>query len=156
MERPDLRHFAQNKTSTGREMMSVGPRKLVALTAFVAVALTATAASAQKKYDPGASDTEIRIGNIMTYSGPASSYGVIGKTEAAFFNMVNAEGGINGRKINFISYDDAYSPPKAIEQARKLVESDEVLLIFQLGDHEIHERQEGTAAVRGLRRHKIR
>src|ERR1700684_1822871 len=105
--------------------MSVRPRKFIALTAFAAVVLAATAASAQKKYDPGASDTEIRIGNIMPYSGPASSYGVIGKTEAAFFNMVNAEGGINGRKINFISYDDAYSPPKAIEQARKLVESDE-------------------------------
>jgi ABC-type branched-subunit amino acid transport system substrate-binding protein len=96
-----------------------------------ALAITATAVSAQKKYDPGAGDTEIRIGNIMPYSGPASSYGVIGKTEEAFFRMINAEGGINGRKINFISYDDAYSPPKAIEQARKLVESDEVLLIFQ-------------------------
>src|ERR1700683_4227308 len=119
-----------NQTSSGRETMSVRPRKFIALTAFAAVALAATAASAQKKYDPGASDTEIRIGNIMPYSGPASSYGVIGKTEAAFFNMVNAEGGINGRKINFISYDDAYSPPKAIEQARKLVESDEVLLVF--------------------------
>src|ERR1700676_4989915 len=107
-------------------------RGLIALAAFVAAAaLTASAAAAQKKYDPGASDTEIRIGNIMPYSGPASSYGVIGKTEAAFFNMINAEGGINGRKINFISYDDAYSPPKAIEQARKLVEGDEVLLIFQ-------------------------
>ena len=93
--------------------------------------MTATAASAQKKYDPGASDTEIKIGNIMPYSGPASSYGVIGKTEAAYFDKINAEGGINGRKIKFISYDDAYSPPKAIEQARKLVESDEVLLIFQ-------------------------
>ena len=93
--------------------------------------MAVTAANAQKKYDPGASDTEIKIGNIMPYSGPASSYGVIGKTEAAYFNMINAEGGINGRKINFISYDDAYSPPKAIEQARKLVESDEVLLIFQ-------------------------
>jgi ABC-type branched-subunit amino acid transport system substrate-binding protein len=96
-----------------------------------ALTITATAASAQKKYDPGAGDTEIKIGNIMPYSGPASSYGVIGKTEEAFFRMINAEGGINGRKINFISYDDAYSPPKAIEQARKLVESDEVLLIFQ-------------------------
>ena len=108
-------------------------RSLIALAglAAVAAALTATAASAEKKYDPGASDTEIKIGNIMPYSGPASSYGVIGKTEAAYFNMINAEGGINGRKINFISYDDAYSPPKAIEQARKLVESDEVLLIFQ-------------------------
>ncbi|QQO19618.1 ABC transporter substrate-binding protein [Bradyrhizobium diazoefficiens] len=98
-----------------------------------ALALTAalsTAASAQKKYDTGASDTEIKIGNIMPYSGPASAYGVIGKTEEAFFRKVNAEGGINGRKINFISYDDAYSPPKTVEQARKLVESDEVLLIF--------------------------
>src|SRR5260370_27913169 len=103
-------------------------RSLIALAAFAAVAaLTATAASAQKKYDPGASYTEIRIGNIMPYSGPASSYGVIGKTEAAYFNKINAEGGINGRKITFISYDDAYSPPKAIEQARKLVEGDEVL-----------------------------
>ena len=97
----------------------------------VASAMTATAAYAEKKYDPGASDTEIKIGNIMPYSGPASSYGVIGKTEAAYFDKINAEGGINGRKIKFISYDDAYSPPKAIEQARKLVESDEVLLIFQ-------------------------
>jgi ABC-type branched-subunit amino acid transport system substrate-binding protein len=97
----------------------------------VAIFLVASAAEAQKKYDPGASDTEIKIGNIMPYSGPASSYGVIGKTEAAYFDKINAEGGINGRKINFISYDDAYSPPKAIEQARKLVEADEVLLIFQ-------------------------
>ena len=85
---------------------------------------------AQPRYDPGASDTEIRIGNIVPYSGPASAYGVIGRTEAAYFRKINAEGGINGRKINFISYDDAYSPPKAVEQARKLVESDEVLLIF--------------------------
>ena len=87
--------------------------------------------SAQKKYDPGASDTEIKIGNINPYSGPASAYGTIGKTIGAYFNKVNAEGGINGRKINYISYDDGYSPPKAVEQARKLVESDEVLLIFQ-------------------------
>jgi ABC-type branched-subunit amino acid transport system substrate-binding protein len=113
-------------------MMSVRSRSLFALTAFAAAAaMAATAANAQKKYGPGASDTEIRIGNIMPYSGPASSYGVIGKTEAAYFNKINAEGGINGRKITFISYDDAYSPPKAIEQARKLVEGDEVLLIFQ-------------------------
>jgi len=91
----------------------------------------ASPAAAQKKYDPGASDAEIKIGNINPYSGPASAYGTIGKTIAAYFNKVNAEGGINGRKINFISYDDGYSPPKAVEQARKLVESDEVLLIFQ-------------------------
>jgi branched-chain amino acid transport system substrate-binding protein len=102
-------------------------------TALVALALTALAAApaaAQQKYDPGASDTEIKIGNTMPYSGPASAYGVIGKTEAAYFNKINAEGGINGRKINFISYDDGYSPPKTVEQVRKLVESDEVLLVF--------------------------
>ncbi|MBR0957932.1 ABC transporter substrate-binding protein [Bradyrhizobium japonicum] len=85
---------------------------------------------AQKKYDSGASDTEIKIGNIMPYSGPASAYAAIGKAEEAYFNKVNAEGGINGRKIKFISYDDGYSPPKTVEQARKLVESDGVLLIF--------------------------
>src|SRR6266576_3305308 len=96
-----------------------GLRDLAAIAAAAAIATTA--ANAQKKYDPGASDTEIRIGNIMPYSGPASAYGVIGKTEAAYFNKINAEGGINGRKITFISYDDAFSPPKAVEQARKLV-----------------------------------
>lgn len=88
-------------------------------------------AAAEKKYDPGATDTEIKIGNIMPYSGPLSAYALIGRTEAAFFNKINAEGGINGRKINFVTYDDAFSPPKTVEQARKLVESDEVLLIFQ-------------------------
>ncbi|MBB5048221.1 branched-chain amino acid transport system substrate-binding protein [Rhodopseudomonas rhenobacensis] len=93
------------------------------------IALTATAALAQKKYDTGASDAEIRIGNILPYSGPASAYGVIGRIEAAYFKMLNEQGGINGRKINFISYDDGYSPAKAVEQARKLVESDEVLFI---------------------------
>jgi branched-chain amino acid transport system substrate-binding protein len=98
--------------------------------ALVIAAASSTAALAQKKYDTGATDTEIKIGNIMPYSGPASAYGVIGKTEEAFFRKINAEGGINGRKINFISYDDAYSPPKTVEQARRLVESDEVLLIF--------------------------
>jgi branched-chain amino acid transport system substrate-binding protein len=98
--------------------------------AALAVSLSSGAAFAQKKYDPGASDTEIKIGNIMPYSGPASAYGVIGKTIDAYFKKVNAEGGINGRKINFISYDDGYSPPKAVEQTRKLVESDEVLLMF--------------------------
>jgi ABC-type branched-subunit amino acid transport system substrate-binding protein len=97
---------------------------------IIVLAATSTGAIAQKRYDTGATDTEIKIGNIMPYSGPASSYGVIGKTDAAYFRKINAEGGINGRKINFISYDDDYSPPKAVEQARKLVESDEVLFIF--------------------------
>src|SRR6267378_3849773 len=100
-----------------------------ALAGLLAVAF-ASSANAQKKYDPGATDTEIKIGNIMPYSGPASAYATICKTEAAYFNKLNSEGGINGRKINFISYDDGYSPPKPVEQARKLVESDEVLLIF--------------------------
>jgi branched-chain amino acid transport system substrate-binding protein len=99
--------------------------------AALAVALAAAPAAAQKKYDPGASDTEIKVGNTNPYSGPASAYGTIGKTIDAYFKKVNAEGGVNGRKINFISYDDGYSPPKAVEQVRKLVESDEVLLVFQ-------------------------
>src|SRR3954451_17946629 len=98
--------------------------------ALAILAASSTGALAQKKYDIGATDTEIKIGNIVPYSGPASAYGVIGSTEAAYFKKINAEGGINGRKINFISYDDGYSPPKTVEQARKLVESDEVLLIF--------------------------
>jgi branched-chain amino acid transport system substrate-binding protein len=105
----------------------------IAIASFAAFALLAASASgalAQKKYDTGATDTEIKIGNIMPYSGPASAYGVIGKTEAAYFKKINDAGGINGRKINFISYDDSYSPPKTVEQARKLVESDEVLFIF--------------------------
>jgi branched-chain amino acid transport system substrate-binding protein len=94
------------------------------------IAIAMASAIAQKKYDPGVTDTEIKIGNIMPYSGPASAYGTIGRTEAAYFRRINAAGGINGRQIRFISYDDAYSPPKAVEQARKLVESDEVFLIF--------------------------
>jgi branched-chain amino acid transport system substrate-binding protein len=105
--------------------------RLGAFSAALAIlAATSSGASAQKKYDIGASDTEIKIGNIMPYSGPASAYGVIGKTEEAYFRKINAEGGINGRKITFVSYDDAYSPPKTVEQARKLVESDEVLIVF--------------------------
>jgi len=112
-------------------MISLPKPRIAALaTAVVAFAVMSGSALAQKKYDTGASDTEIKIGNIMPYSGPASAYGVIGKTEEAYFKKINAEGGINGRKINFISYDDGYSPPKAVEQARKLVESDEVLVVF--------------------------
>lgn len=87
-------------------------------------------AAAQKKYDPGASDTEIKIGQTMPYSGPASAYGTIGKVQAAYFKQVNEQGGVNGRKINFISLDDGYSPPKTVEMIRRLVEQDEVLLAF--------------------------
>jgi ABC-type branched-subunit amino acid transport system substrate-binding protein len=111
--------------------MSFVARRLAAFsTAIILLAASENSALAQKKYDSGATDTEIKIGNIMPYSGPASAWSVIGRTEAAYFRKINAEGGINGRRINFISYDDAYSPPKAVEQARRLVESDEVLLIF--------------------------
>ena len=98
----------------------------------LAIALSATSASAQKKYDTGATDTEIKLGQTNPFSGPASSYATIGKTQAAYMKMINDKGGVNGRKINLIQYDDAYSPPKAVEQVRKLVESDEVLLTFQL------------------------
>src|ERR1035437_504578 len=105
--------------------------RLGAFSAALAVlAATSSGALAQKQYVTGATDTEIKIGNIMPYSGPASAYGVIGKTEDAYFKMINDAGGINGRKINFISYDDGYSPPKTVEQVRKLIESDEVLLVF--------------------------
>ena len=100
-----------------------------AVAAGFLVAATGSA-MAQKKYDTGATDTEIKIGNIIPYSGPASAYGVVGKAMEGYFKKINDDGGINGRKVNFISYDDAYSPPKAVEQTRKLVESDEVLLVF--------------------------
>jgi branched-chain amino acid transport system substrate-binding protein len=106
-------------------------KKISLLAAVAAVCLLSTqGALAQKKYDTGASDTEIKIGNVEAYSGPASAYGIIGKTEEAYFKMVNETGGVNGRKINWISYDDGYSPPKTVEQVRKLIESDEVFLVF--------------------------
>ena len=117
---------------------------------------------AQKKYDTGATDTEIKIGQTNPFSGPASSYATIGKTQAAYIKMINDQGGVNGRKINLIQYDDAYSPPKAVEQVRKLVESDEVLLTFQVlgtplerGGPEISQTEEGAAAIRRHRRVEI-
>ncbi len=112
-------------------MMRNGILRLVTGTAL-AVALSVTSASAQKKYDTGASDTEIKVGQTVPFSGPASAYATIGKAQAAYIKMINDQGGVNGRKINLIQYDDAYSPPKAVEQVRKLVESDEVLLTFQI------------------------
>ncbi|WP_407156897.1 ABC transporter substrate-binding protein [Bradyrhizobium sp. STM 3557] len=112
-------------------MLSMTTKTLSRLAAVaVFTALASQGALAQKKYDPGVSDTEIKIGNVEAYSGPASAYGVIGKTEDAYFKMINDQGGINGRKINFISYDDGYSPPRTVEQIRKLIESDEVFLVF--------------------------
>src|SRR6266571_5170424 len=112
---------AATPPSNGEDNMALDGRCLLASIMLGLVALAATPAVAQKRYDPGASDTEIKVGNIVPYSGPASAYGVNGKTVTAYFNKVNAEGGINGRNIRFISYDDGYSPPKTVEQARKLV-----------------------------------
>src|SRR3989475_8708038 len=110
-------------------MRSATIRSAAFWTALITFAANGSAL-AQKKYDTGATDTEVKIGNIVPYSGPASAYGIIGKTEEAYFKMVNDAGGINGRKINWISYDDGYSPPKTVEQIRKLIESDEVFLVF--------------------------
>ena len=111
-------------------MTAVTDKFAAASIALTLLGLSTCTALAQKRYDTGATDTEIKVGNIMPYSGPASAYGVIGKTEEAYFRMVNDRGGIKGRKINFVTYDDGYSPPTAVEQVRKLVESDEVLLVF--------------------------
>lgn len=106
--------------------------KTIFVAAAVAIAMSITGAHAQNKYDTGASDTEIKVGQTIPLSGPASAYATIGKAQAAYMKMVNDHGGVNGRKINLIQYDDAYSPPKTVEQVRKLVESDEVLLTFQI------------------------
>ncbi len=127
---------AQDKTigtiiHEGSNHMRNGIFHLVTASA-VAISLSASSAYAQKKYDTGATDTEIKIGQTVPFSGPASAYATIGKAQAAYFKMINDQGGVNGRKINLIQYDDAYSPPKAVEQVRKLVESDEVLLTFQI------------------------
>ena len=105
--------------------------KLVPIAALLATAVASSAALAQKNYGPGVSDKEVLLGHINPYSGPASAYGTIGRTIAAYFKMVNEQGGVNGRKVNFISYDDGYSPPKTVEMARKLVEQDQVLFVFQ-------------------------
>jgi len=105
-------------------------RTIVAALSAAGLALASGLALAAGQYGPGASDSEIKIGNTMPYSGPASAYGVIGKTEAGYFAMINEQGGINGRKINFISRDDGYSPPKTVEQVRQLVEQDQVLFMF--------------------------
>ena len=105
-------------------------RHLLACTGAALGLALALPALAQKKYDPGASDSAIKIGQTMPYSGPASAYGTIGKTEAAYFRKVNDEGGVNGRKIDFVSLDDGYSPPKTVEMTRRLVEQDEALLLF--------------------------
>jgi ABC-type branched-subunit amino acid transport system substrate-binding protein len=101
-------------------------------TSAIVVALSVCSAAAQKKYDAGATDTEIKVGQTVPFSGPASAYATVGKAQAAYMKMINDQGGVNGRKIDLIQYDDAYSPPKTVEQVRKLVEGDEVLLTFQI------------------------
>ncbi|MGO9372250.1 MAG: ABC transporter substrate-binding protein, partial [Syntrophobacteraceae bacterium] len=103
--------------------------RIFAATLF-AITLVATPAAAQKKYDPGATDTEIKIGNITPYTGLFSEYGTEGRAEAAYFQMINDRGGINGRKIKFVSFDDGSEVRKSVELAHKLVEQDRVLLIF--------------------------
>jgi branched-chain amino acid transport system substrate-binding protein len=124
----------RTKTSNqeeNEEMPSMKRKTLSLLAAAATFTIIASqSAMAQKKYDTGATDSEIKIGNVEAYSGPASAYGIIGKTEDAYFKMVNETGGVNGSRINFISYDDGYSPPKTVEQIRKLIESDEVFLVF--------------------------
>ena len=127
-----------------------------------AAAMAAIAGSARADNAPGVTDTEIKIGQTMPYSGPASAYGVIGQAEAAYFKMINEQGGVNGRKINLISLDDGYSPPKTVEQIRRLVEQEQVAFMFnsarhpvELGDPAISQRQQGAAIVRRHRRHQV-
>jgi branched-chain amino acid transport system substrate-binding protein len=125
------RRIEELKSQTAERNMTTISKRIVSAVAFTAFALTVGTASAQKSYGPGVTDKEIMIGNTNPYSGPASSYGTIGKVIKAYFNMVNEQGGVNGRKINFVTLDDGYSPPKTKEQFRKLVEQKKVLLIFQ-------------------------
>jgi branched-chain amino acid transport system substrate-binding protein len=119
-----------NQWEGTKTWLRVTRRPLTAVVPAFCLALVATPGLAQKKYDEGASDATIRIGNTNPYSGSTSAYGLVGRTEVAFFKMVNDNGGINGRKIDFITYDDGYSPPKTVEMVRKLVEEDKVLLLF--------------------------
>src|SRR5947209_623877 len=130
--RPSLNRTAQHASLPAAKEGAMGltGRSLLGSSLLGIAAITAKPTSAQNRYDTGASDSEIKLGNILPYSGPASAWGVVGRTEAVYFDKINDEGGINGRKITFISYDDGYSPPKTVEQARRLVESDGVLLIF--------------------------
>ena len=114
-----------------RMKLRMKPNRLGLALSGIAFAVATSSAFAQKKYDPGADDKEIKVGHLNPYSGPASAYGAIGKSIGAYFEKINAEGGINGRKVKFISLDDGYNPAKSVEQARKLVEEDEVLLVFQ-------------------------
>lgn len=102
----------------------------IASLALISALGLAAAAGADKQYGPGVSDVEIKIGQTTAYSGPASAYGIISRTQVAYMRMINEHGGVNGRKITLISLDDGYSPPKTLEQTRRLVEQDQVLAIF--------------------------
>src|SRR5262245_16991812 len=117
------------RPNTGEKMTFAIVRLVFVLAIVLAVGMDVS--QAETKHDPGVKDTEIRIGQTMPYSGPGSSYATIGRTQAAYFKMINEQGGINGRMINLISLDDNYSPPRTVEQIRRLVEQDEVLLTFQ-------------------------
>jgi hypothetical protein len=119
-------------TNSAHDAGEVGMKKywLASVAFLVALTVVAAACAAEKKYDPGVSDTEIMIGQTMPYSGPVSVYGQIGQAQLAYFAKINAEGGINGRKIKLVSLDDGYQPFKALEQVRRLVEQDKVLLVF--------------------------
>ena len=145
------------KHLTRRTLLAAAP---AVLAAGIPV-LTARRARAAKNYGPGVTDSEIKIGNCAPYSGPASNYGTIWKCEAKYYEMINAEGGVNGRKINFISYDDAYTPPKTVEMTRKLVEQDQVFLVANsagtptntavwkyLNDHKVPQLLVGTGATK--------
>lgn len=121
-------HTHANDNEEGRSMNIV---RFVRAAALAAIACTLLAGCEGRQGAPGVTDTEIKLGQTMPYSGPASAYGTIGKTEIAYFQMVNDQGGINGRKVNLISLDDAYSPPRAVEQVRKLIEQEQVLALFQ-------------------------
>ncbi len=105
-------------------------RLLSATLLATCTALVATSALAQKRYAPGGSDTEIKFGQTMPYSGPASAYGTIGRVEAAYFQMINEQGGVNGRKLTLLSFDDGYSPPKTFEQTRRLIEQENIAFLF--------------------------
>ncbi|ABD09297.1 Extracellular ligand-binding receptor [Rhodopseudomonas palustris HaA2] len=112
--------------------MNLRPNSVFASAAAVAAVMLAatSAAAAEKKYDPGASDTEIKIGQTVPHSGPGSLYGVLGRVGEAYFQMLNDKGGINGRKVKFLTLDDSYSAPKAVEATRRLVEQEEVLALY--------------------------
>src|ERR1700733_10114963 len=126
MPKPPIKRGRMRRRSNREETMT-RRLSLAAVAAFLW--LTGAASAADKHYGPGVTDTEIKIGQTMPYSGPASGYASVGITEQAYYKMINEQGGVNGRTINLLSLDDGYSPPKTVEQTRRLVESEQVLAI---------------------------